>query len=200
MVVGEVEKIHITDVDCFCMGIKCNVFQTLQLILSNAKLLKLFSFPTEEEQKVTSFSLLNLKELLNCPYGQFITTLWRGSESREMIYQHLSSFFDEIIKLVKNGVTLSINDNMEMFNVICFFVADLCFVKDVIGQCSCTSLYGCYHCSLKSNEWNSPVKKIGKPKTIVVTKTRNKPEQPRNKRNNPGTSGTTQEQARNGFG
>ncbi|XP_066933511.1 uncharacterized protein [Clytia hemisphaerica] len=42
---------------------------------------------------------------------------------------------------------------MEHFNVICFMVADLCFVKDVIGQCACTSLYGCCQCHQKNTEW-----------------------------------------------
>ena len=48
-----------------------------------------------------------------------------------------------------------INEECEQLNVICFFVADLCFVKDVIGQCQCTSMYGCYHCMLKRvKAWN----------------------------------------------
>ena len=41
------------------------------------------------QQPVTSpqdiqLSILNTKRLVNCPYDQFITTLWRGSESRNM--------------------------------------------------------------------------------------------------------------------
>ena len=214
LVVGEVKNMHSNNEKyCPCMGITCNVFETLQLIVSNEKLFKLFYFQTEEEQNLsfkflkeknkilyrnldekkrtiiirvtgdnfrasarmpteqTSFSIINIRELLNCPYGQFITTLWRGSESREMIETHLSVFFDEVIELVQNGVTLNIDSKEEQFNVICFFVADLCFVKDVIGQCTCTSLYGCYHCTLKSSEWISAVKKKGNPKTIeAITK------------------------------
>ena len=38
-------------------------------------------YPTEQ----ISYSLLNLKALSNCPYGQFLSSLWRGSESREML-------------------------------------------------------------------------------------------------------------------
>ena len=41
-------------------------------------------YPTEQ----TSVSLLNISELINCPYGQFITTLWRGSECRETLESH----------------------------------------------------------------------------------------------------------------
>ena len=74
------------------------------------------------------------------PYGQFITT-------------HVGKHYEELTKLVKQGVTLMINDNLEVFNVVAFFVAHLRFVKDVIGLCACTSTYGCYHCLLKREEW-----------------------------------------------
>ena len=185
LIVGKVSTIHDeNENDCPCMGVRCNVHETLQLIVSNKKLFNHFHFPPEEEQKVffeflkeknsvmyhnmnekkrtifirvtgdnfrasarmpteqTSFSVLNVKELLNCPYGQFITTLWRGSESREMIEKHVTNFFNEIVELVKTGIVLEIDNQMEEFNVVCFFVADLCFVKDVIGQCSCTKKKG----------------------------------------------------------
>lgn len=114
-------------------------------------------YPTEQ----TSFSILNLKKLVNCPYGQFITTLWRGSESREMLSTHVGKHYEELTKLVKHGVTLIFNDILEPFNIVAFFVADLCFVKDVIGLCSCISTYGCYHCLLKRDDWSAKSKKVG---------------------------------------
>ena len=40
--------------------------------------------PTEQ----TSFSILNLEKLVNSPYGQFVSTLWRGTESRENLVVH----------------------------------------------------------------------------------------------------------------
>eukprot|EP00111_Clytia_hemisphaerica_P005038 TCONS_00014490-protein len=32
--------------------------------------------------------------------------------------------------------------------------ADLCFVKEVLGKCSCTSLYGCFYCKKPIAEWD----------------------------------------------
>jgi hypothetical protein len=86
--------------------------------------------PTEQ----TSFSILNMMKLVNSPHGQFISTLWRGSESREMIEDHVSAHYQELEVCVRNGITLKIGDQLEWFNVLCFFVADLCFIKDVIGK------------------------------------------------------------------
>lgn len=43
---------------------------------------------------------------------------------------------------------------------------DLCFVKDVIGLCASTSTYGCYHCSLKRDDWSTKIKKLGKERNI----------------------------------
>ena len=83
-----------------------------------------------------------------------------------MIETHLVEFFNELKELVRNGISLMANRKMERFNIVCFFVADLCFVKDVIGQCQCTSLYGCYHCMLKNTDWISVEKKTGKPKNM----------------------------------
>lgn len=119
--------------------------------------------PTEQ----TSYSILNMLEFTNSPYGQFISTLWRGSESREMIDSHITFHFNELTNLVKSGIVLKLNENSsEEFNIVCFMVADLCFLKDVIGQCQCTSLYGCYHCKLKNVEWISKSQKIGEPKSL----------------------------------
>ena len=50
-----------------------------------------------------------------------------------------------------------------------FFVADLCFVKDIIGQCSCTSLFGCYQCIIKNTEWTTKKREKGTQKTMVQT-------------------------------
>ena len=119
--------------------------------------------PTEQ----TSFSILNIKELLNNPYGQFISTLWRGSESREMIETHIAAHYNELSKMVRNGLHLCANDTLEHFNIVCFFVADLCFIKDVIGQCSCMSMYGCYHCQMKNSEWCSKERKSAKKKSFT---------------------------------
>ena len=52
-------------------------------------------FPTEQ----TSFSIMNMKDMLNCPYGQFISTLWRGSENRKMLELHCQKHYDELAQL-----------------------------------------------------------------------------------------------------
>ena len=61
-------------------------------------------YPTEQ----TSFSLMNLKTLSNSPNGQFISTLWRGSESRENLDSHVLDHYKELENLVRNGVTLEV--------------------------------------------------------------------------------------------
>ena len=148
------------------MGVSTDITETLQLIVSNIKLFKLFYFPNKEEQATcfqflkskdaelytkldtscrtifirstarmpteqTSFSIVNVKELSN--NGQFISTLWRGSESFEMIENDIADHYKELSHMVKNCIDLYVNNTSEHFNIVCFFVRDLCFVKDVIG-------------------------------------------------------------------
>ena len=86
--------------------------------------------PTEQ----TSVSVMNMTKLINSPYGQFITTLWRGSETREMIVDHVSMHYAEMDHCVRHGITLQIEKKPVHFNVLCFFIADLCFIKDVVGM------------------------------------------------------------------
>lgn len=120
-------------------------------------------YPTEQ----TSYSVLNLRKLVNCPYGQFISTLWRGSESRDMIESHVSCHYNDVTLAVKNGVDLIIDGVIEHFNIVCFFVADLCFIKDVLGVCTCTSTFGCYHCKVPRNKWSMQKKVTGEDRTVA---------------------------------
>ena len=119
-------------------------------------------FPTEQ----TSFSILNMTDLVNNPYGQFISSLWRGSESRAMLKIHVDSHYQELTEAVKNGVSLFVNNCEEVFNVVAFLVADLSFVKDIIGQCSSISSYGCYHCIMPSKQWLNNERITADPKII----------------------------------
>ena len=110
-------------------------------------------YPTEQ----LSYSLLNNSELLHSPYGQFIASLFRGSESRENLNTHGKAHYAEVKDLLINGY----NFNGEKFNVVPFLCADLSFVKEILGKCSCTSLYGCFFCKMLINDWGNdrPVKK-----------------------------------------
>ena len=119
-------------------------------------------FPTEQ----TSFSVLNIAEMVNNPYGQFISSLWRGAESRNMLKSHVSVHHKELAHAVKNGISLFVNNHEEVFNVLAFFVADLCYVKDIIGHCQCTSTYGCFHCVMPKHEWVDSKRKTAKSKVI----------------------------------
>ena len=83
-------------------------------------------FPTE----LTSFSIFNMPALVNNPYGQFVPSLWCGSEDRHMLELHVRKHFNDLEAAVKNGVNLVVNGEAELFNIIVFFVADLSFVKD----------------------------------------------------------------------
>ena len=105
-------------------------------------------YPTKQ-----TYAILNMKMMLNNPYGQFISTLWRGSESRSMLEIHVQDHYDSLTEAVMNGLSLIVEGKIEHFNVVVFFVADLCFVKDIIGQCQSTSMYGCYHCQLPADKW-----------------------------------------------
>ena len=52
-------------------------------------------YPTEQ----MSFSVLNVEELLHSPYGQFISSLWRGCENRENLIRHGSKFHHQLKRL-----------------------------------------------------------------------------------------------------
>jgi len=121
------------------------------------------NYPTEQ----ISFSILNIKELLNSPYGQFATSLYRGTEKRETLISHGLNHFDELETLVQNGISLQLPDKSEEnFNVVVFFVADLGYVKEVIGKASCMSMYGCYRCTKKINDWDSEKCLLSKEQTV----------------------------------
>lgn len=94
-------------------------------------------YPTEQ----TSFSVLNIEELITCPYGQFISTLWRGMESRETLRTHVSRIYNELTDLVKYGVDLTVGDKKEHFNIAVISVADLSFTKEMLGKCQCTHTF-----------------------------------------------------------
>ena len=122
--VGSIKIIHnSSDNNYKCMGVETKMKETLQQIVSCKKLFSdpqrrtIFlrdtvdnfrpasRYPTEQ----TSFSILNIKKLVNCPYGQLITTLWRGSESREIIFTHVGRHWEELTELTKKGVQLIVD-------------------------------------------------------------------------------------------
>jgi len=107
-------------------------------------------FPTEQ----ISFSFLHNSEMHHSPYGQFITSLFRGSESRENVETHTKLHYAEVKELLMNRFTL----NREKFNVEPFLCADLCIVKEILGKCSCTSLYGCFYSKMKISDWDRATK------------------------------------------
>lgn len=115
-------------------------------------------YPTEQ----ISFSFLNNTEMLHSPYGQFVASLFRGSESRENVDIHTQSHYTEIKKLLSDGIII---DN-EKFNVLPTMCADLCFVKEIVGKCSCTSIFGCFFCKKNIKNWDQDVLEKSDPQTI----------------------------------
>ena len=108
--------------------------------------------PTEQ----ISYSVLNNDCLLHSPYGQFLSSLWRGSESRLNIEIHVAEHYAEIKQLLLHGISITNEKGeTEKFNVLPIMCADLSFVKEVLGKCSSTSLYGCFYCKRDINDWNS---------------------------------------------
>ena len=107
-------------------------------------------FPTEQ----TSFALLNLTKFLASPYGQFLTALWRGSESRKNLEVHAKTHYDALRDLVKNGIQVETpNGDLESFTVIVFLVTDLGLLKDILGKCATNGLFGCYWCKKNNLSW-----------------------------------------------
>ena len=72
--------------------------------------------PTEQ----ISFSILNLKQMVNNPYGQIINVLWRGQECRKGLNIHLKEYLEELHLVSKVGVDLIINGKLEYFNLVFF--------------------------------------------------------------------------------
>ena len=104
--------------------------------------------------------------MIHSPYGQFITSLWRGSESRLNVKIHVSDHYNEIKELLVNGLIVDKNGSTEKFNVLPIMCADLCFVKEVIGKCSCTSLYGFFYCKKQIKDWDKDVNKA-QPQSMI---------------------------------
>ena len=121
-------------------------------------------YPTEQ----LSFSFLNNSELLHSPYGQFIASLFRGSESRLNLEIHGNAHYTEVKNLLMNGFFF----NGEKFNVVPFLCADLSFVKEVLGKCSCTSLYGCFYCKMHINDWGKDRPAVSKNETSAEKQAR----------------------------
>lgn len=106
-------------------------------------------FPTEQ----ISFLLLNNIGMLHSPYSQFIASLWRGSESRLNVKIHVSEHYNEIKELLDNGLIVDKNGSTEKFDVLPIMCADLCFGKEVIEKCSCTSIYGSFYYKKDVSNW-----------------------------------------------
>ena len=118
------------------------------------------NFRTSRKQytEQVSFSLLNVNELLHSPYGQFVSTIYRGKETRESIEQHTHVYHNEVKEMLINGGDfITPSGSCEPFNIIPFLCADLSFLKDLLGRCSCTSLYGCFFCKKIISKWGEDI-------------------------------------------
>jgi len=113
-----------------------------------------------------------LLEMVNSPYGQFISNLWRGGESRAALEKHGMLHYQELSQLVHDGIMLNVNGHYERFNVIVLLVADLCFSKEILGKCQCTHQFGCFHCELCNGKWNAEKKIVGVEQSIGKMKSR----------------------------
>ena len=101
-----------------------------------------------------SFSILNLKSLITSPLGQFVNGLWRGPESRKYLKGHLSGTYQELEDCVRNGLAVTLPDGqLEIFNVVVFYVADLAHKTEVLGRISTTAKYGCLHSKKPVGDW-----------------------------------------------
>ena len=119
-------------------------------------------FPTEQ----VSFSLMNFPDLLNSPYGQFVISLWRGSENRENLLNHLSGHFKELEEIVHSGLEIFVDAKLETFNVVVILCTDLGLLDKLLGKCGTTSKYGCYWCCKLLKNWSETAKTKGTPQEI----------------------------------
>ena len=109
-------------------------------------------YPTEQ----MSFSVLNVEELLQSPYGQIMSSLWRGCENRENLIRHGSKFHHQLKGLLINGAEFTLpNGEREEMNVIPIMCADLGYMKEILGKCLSTCKYDCYYCKKPLKEWDS---------------------------------------------
>ena len=110
-------------------------------------------YPTEQ----TSFSVLNMKQILQSPHSQFISSLWRGAESRENLELHLASHFIELEDAVKNSLEVMVENKPEKFNIVIFLCTDLGFLEKILGKCSTTSKYSCFWCTKEILKWSDTI-------------------------------------------
>jgi len=80
--------------------------------------------------------------MVNNPYGQFVSVLCRGKEFRNLLDMHVSDHYAQLQEVVLDGVSLIVDGKEKRFYVVVLLVANLSFLKEVIGQCQCTSMYG----------------------------------------------------------
>ena len=107
--------------------------------------------PTEQ----ISFTIMNIKDTLHSPYGQFILSIWRGAESRIGIQTHAKKHLIDMENLVVNGIEIEVEEGLLIsFNVVVFLCADLAFLKDILGKCASMSMYGCLHCKKMIKDWS----------------------------------------------
>ena len=82
---------------------------------------------------------------------------------------HLSSNFEELDSLVKNGIEATLpGGNTEKFNEIVFLVADLGFIKEICSKCSSVETFGCYQCKKKITNWHSKQYQLPLLKLVVT--------------------------------
>ena len=79
---------------------------------------------------------------------------------------HVAKHYTELNDIMRNGVDLNIQGQTEHFNIIVFLVADLSFVKEILGKCSSSHEFGYFHCELDSKSWSSPRLCLGVPQSI----------------------------------
>ena len=102
-----------------------------------------------------SFNILNLRDCITSPLGQFVNGIWRGPETRKYLKAHLTGTYTEMDDCVRNGLIVTLPDGRkEHFNVIVFYVADLGHKAEVLGRASTTAKFGCLHCRKEINEWS----------------------------------------------
>ena len=105
-----------------------------------------------------SVSVLNLRDLIYSPLGQFVISSWRGGETRKSLRAHMTATFQELDTLAREGLTLTVagQDEPEHFNIVVLYVADYSHLKEVLGRVQVNAEQGCPLCDRPASTWHKP--------------------------------------------
>ena len=83
-----------------------------------------------------SFSILNLKDIVSSPLGQFTVAAWRGKGDRKMLSSDMIENFEQLDRFARHGITLKVGETRveDTFNVVVMYVCNFSHSKEILGR------------------------------------------------------------------